>query len=173
MFTKNWYKVSASYYFKQEVDVTNVIGSSYKSSTDTWTTFGNTQDNVLCPSLYHVRTAYNSYGGVVLGTGTTQPTIDDYCLSGNLITNISCIAAVSNAGDADGVTTTAVYTVTNTSSEDITIGEIGIIASYRSSQNSQTYKLLLERTVLDAPITIPAGGVGQVTYTIRFNYPSA
>ena len=30
----------------------------------------------------------------------------------------------------------------------------------------------VERTVLETPVTIPAGGVGQVTYTIRMNYPT-
>lgn len=29
----------------------------------------------------------------------------------------------------------------------------------------------INRTVFDTPVTIAAGGVGQVTYTIRMNYP--
>ena len=61
----------------------------------------------------------------------------------------------------------AVLTITNNNATDITIGEVGIV--YQGSNTAA----LLERTVLDSPITIPAGGVSQITYTIRMNYPTA
>lgn len=59
-------------------------------------------------------------------------------------------------------------TITNNNETDITIGEVGIVY-----QTGSSYSVLFERTVLESPITIPAGGVGQVTYTIRMNYPTA
>ena len=69
------------------------------------------------------------------------------------------------------------FTLTNTGSEDFTISELGLVTyAYITNTNGYCYEnnFLLERTVLENPITIPAnGGVGQVTYTIRMDYPVA
>lgn len=119
-------------------------------------------------------TLANNYHGVFLGDGTTPPTKNDYSLSGNVITTIkTTITKTSDVYD-DGVASSAVYTVTNTGSEAITISEICLFG--RCNYNTGTSVMspfLLDRTLLDSPITIPAGGVGQVTYTIRMNYPTA
>ena len=173
MFTKNWYKAAASLFSGMAFTFTTRSGGSQGASTyDSFLRYGKNYSGPGYPSMYYVRTSYYGDSGVVFGTGTTPPTIDDYCLSGDLITGISCSAVVSNADDDNGVTTTAVYTVTNANSEDITIGEIGLMASLDNTSSSDK-KAFIERTVLDTPITIPAGGVGQVTYTIRMNYPTA
>lgn len=125
------------------------------------------------PSLHKVQTSYGTYGGVVFGTGTTPPTKDDYCLSGTLLTNFAYSAGVTATPDATGVTIKAIYTITNTGSSDMTIGEIGLMCNMYDASNQVDFrKGFIERTVLDAPVTIPAGGIGQVTYTIRINYPA-
>lgn len=59
----------------------------------------------------------------------------------------------------------------NTSSADVTIREIGYYACYDG--NTKNSRVLLDRTLLDTPVTIPAGSIGQVVYTITFNYPTA
>lgn len=121
--------------------------------------------------------------GVVLGTGTTEPTIDDYTLSGDAITTISSNYTVENSIDEDemGATRTAMYTITNTGDDSITIGEIGIFVERRWQSKTTTGTsprpyhhgfVMIERSLLETPITIPAGGVGQITYTIRMNYPT-
>lgn len=122
--------------------------------------------------IKNLQTTFSSNGGVVLGTGTTQPTLNDYCLSGELITGYTYNSTVSNSVDDEGQSITATYTITNSSDENFTIGEIGIIASFTKNA-AAAEKALLERTVLDKPLAIPAGGVGVITYTIRLNYPTA
>ena len=104
--------------------------------------------------------------GVAFGDGTTPPAFTDYKLSGNVITGISGSVSQTSEEDDDGVTLTNVITVTNNNSNDITISEVCANCQY------QAY-FMVERTLLDTPLTIPAGGIGQVTYTIRFNYPTA
>lgn len=135
--------------------------------------FGNTaNNNYYDVDLENVKKRYGGTGcgGVIFGTGTTPPTIDDYCLSGDIVSTFSYSSSVKKSVDNGGVTYTATYTLTNTSDEDITIGEVAMICSIRSTYG---WDMLLERTVLDEPLTIPAGGIGQVTYTVRQNLPLA
>ena len=117
------------------------------------------------------QTTFAGNGGTVLGTGTTPPTVDDYALSGELITGYTYMSSVSNEVHEDGQSITASYTITNDNDHPITIGEVGVIASF-TKNSAAAEKALLERTVLDAPITIAAGGVGQLTYTIRWYEPA-
>ena len=56
-------------------------------------------------------------------------------------------------------------TLTNNNGEAVTISEI-----YYAKWWYNSYGYLLDHTVLDAPITIPAGGVKSLTYTIRINF---
>ena len=106
------------------------------------------------------------------GDGDAAPTINDYYLSGNLITGI--VSSISTVRKPNGVEKR--FTVTNNNSNGITIKEIGYFGQSGWTSdigNTSGSVLLLDRTVLDTPVTIPAGGVGQVVYTITFNYPTA
>lgn len=109
------------------------------------------------------------------GSGTTTPTIDDYRLEGAIAMNCteSHVVETSYAEDGTSATRKITYTITNNNDEPITIGEIGIFvcACWCTGYYKYTsYPYLYERTVLESPITIPAGGVGQVTYSITENY---
>lgn len=118
-----------------------------------------------------VSTAKANKSSVYFGTGTTPPTMEDYFLSGDVISGISYNSAQDYTVDSDGsVKRTVLYTVTNANETDITIGEIGYAGHLNGSPGCYC---MVERTVLDNPITIPAGGVGHITYTIRMNYPTA
>lgn len=131
----------------------------------------------MSPNMYKVRTSLSGDGGVIFGTNDTPATASDYKLSGEIISGITASVAKNKNVDAgNGVATlSAIYTITNGNSDAITIKEVGLIANaYSSSGNaSAEYKCLIERTVLNEPVTIPAGGVGQVVYTITLNYPTA
>lgn len=112
------------------------------------------------------------------GSGTTTPTIDDYRLEGAIAMNCteSHVVETSYAEDGTSATRKITYTITNNNDEPITIGEIGIFVcacwqtNYSGNKKYTAYPYLYERTVLESPITIPAGGVGQVTYSITENY---
>ncbi len=106
--------------------------------------------------------------GIVLGTGTTAPTVNDYCLSGGVITTVT--GSVADMSPDDGTSIISVLTITNTADTAITIGEIATTCylPYESSRNDY---FMVDRTVLEAPVTIEAGGVGQITYTIEMPFP--
>jgi hypothetical protein len=161
----------------RKVPVVNLSGSFIESNyySQAVNTLLYTSASATTASLYSLLNATNSYGGVIFGTGTTPATEDDYNLSGELITTLSGSASVTvTADDNNGVVITAVYPLTNTGSAAVTIGEMGIIcSSHNSGNNGASYKVMYERTVLDEPITIPAGGVGTVTYTLNLKLPGA
>lgn len=121
-----------------------------------------------------LKTSANSVSAhhFAFGDGDAAPTINDYYLSGNLITGI--VSSTSTVRKPNGVEKR--FTVTNNNSNEIIIKEIcyfGSASWISDTGNSSGSVLLLDRTVLDEPVTIPAGGVGQVVYTIAFNYPTA
>lgn len=115
----------------------------------------------IADSLAQYSGYYDSASCVVFGTGTTPPGYTDYKLSGTIISGLTVSAAVTNA--AQGTEMIAEYTITNNSGADVIVGEIGL--------KFQWY--MIDRTVLEAPLTIPAGSIGQLTYTIRMDYPTA
>ena len=174
MFTKNWYKALAVEMSRVNETFQSVTGATQTLKASYYLyCLGLNEDGRNIPSIYKVRTTLEGNGGVIFGTGNTSPTIDDTTLSGSLVSNFSYSSSVSTARDETGITLTALYTVTNNNAEAITISEVAIIANLKNNDTLAMYKALLDRTVLDTPVTIPAGGIGQVVYTITFNYPTA
>ena len=172
MFTRNWYKAISTEMSRVNDTFQSVTGTTQTLSMSAYLfNIMLNEDNRYTPSIYKVRTTLEGDGGVIFGAGNTPPTIDDTTLSGNLISGFSYSSNVSTARDEAGTTLTALYTVTNNSTNPITISEIALIANLSNSYTQAMYKGLLDRTVLDTPVTIPAGGVGQVEYTIRLNLP--
>ena len=166
MLTKNFY---------------SYIRSSFSGS-NTYATFTNTDgtiSNVSTSANYPPFKVMNSWArsnistGVSFGTGTTPATASDYFLDSLLTDNqisVSTPSAVSfSRGDAyDEYSVT--FGVTNKTANDITISEIGLTAMPDSPSSGSNVYALVDRTVLDEPVTIPAKQSKQITYTIRFNY---
>jgi hypothetical protein len=129
-----------------------------------------------CAKFPKYTMAYNDdSGGVYFGTGSTPASLADYCLespieSGLTITNPSQYTFNDN-GEGQW-TYSAEYMVTNTSGAEINIYEIGIVTQISSPSKSGTdehHPVLMERTVLASPITIPAGGVKLINVTVTQN----
>lgn len=178
MLLGNYYKALAAHIFNGNVagaknydggakTIVRTTNSSNYNYFSTQTIAFDRVENVLTSRPTNAPTA-----GVIFGTGTIPATLDDYNLSGDVITAISANAAKTVEADSDSVTMETLYTITNTGTEAITIGEIAYCA-YLFTSASNGFGAMLERTVLETPITIEPGGVGQVTYTIRMNYPTA
>jgi hypothetical protein len=107
---------------------------------------------------------------VALGSSSTEPTYDDYTL-GSLITSYSQDSAAAPVTRNDDGTYTIDYRIIITATADITVREIGIFkpiahkaATYSSDYNS--YYALLNRMVLDEPITIASGESANVSFSI-------
>lgn len=111
--------------------------------------------------------------GIHFGRGTTAPTEEDYALESLITSGLSISVSSSHSLDGSGNPALQLdITVTNTSSADITVGEIGYAQSLHAStaqgSTSNAYRVcLLDRTVLDSPVTIPAGGYAVIRYTLK------
>lgn len=109
--------------------------------------------------------------GVYFGAGSSPATLADYTLESTITTGLAFsgglekVSAYEN-GKAEVI---ARYIVTNTSDAEINIWEIGCFMPIQSSSSSQYKLVMVERTVLTEPITIPAGESKMVTYKVVFN----
>ena len=168
MVTRNWYNLFKSQRAKivipqatKSVNGVERAAGYYSSSPHDY--------NILFCSASAVATNPSYPQGICVGSGTTPPTYEDYKLESMITSGISGTVKTTLDDNNDTVWT---LTITNSSSADITIGEVGYFnVGFYGAGNSTDY-FMYERTVLDTPITIAAGGFGQVTYTIRFNYPT-
>lgn len=178
MFTKN-----ANIYVTQRIGAVgnclsqNIVtfkGESFTGSNDI-SNIGNISCSACLQTVKQNGLTYGSSAisnGVYFGTGNVAPTADDYSFSGEMVQNFTSSYTQTITYNTDGsANITTVYTITAPASGDITIGEVcmfvdvtGKAPTYQSS--SRAWPVLMERTALETPITIPAGGVGQVTYTI-------
>lgn len=179
MLLKNFYK-AVSACMEGVGTSTNVAYKSIYGS-DVYSGFYKNGVNCLTPTMTGdsytasmrriATTAGTSLSGILLGTGDTPPTIDDHRLAGDIITTIASSVAVSFEMEEDGASLTSLCTITNSGSESITIREVGLFGKAKGG-NSESDAVLVERTVLDAPLTIEPGSVGQLTYIIKLNYPT-
>ena len=162
MLTRNYYNALRAAVAKTLIakGIKNVNGSAYDA--------GYSGSEITPgPILSSVR--FDSSSGIIIGKGTTAPTLDDYYLESQITSGLT--ASNSRGIDENGNPYT-VITLANATTKSITVGEVGIIASVYYGTGGYTCYALLDRTVLDSPITIEPGGVGQITYTIRMNYPT-
>lgn len=124
-------------------------------------------------SLVTTDTIYNSTGVpsgdslsnflFFLGTGNTPPTIDDYKLSGALITGLTAQTVLTTVTN-----NTIVFSViaTNNTETPVTINELGLGAKNNSSNNN--FAILLTRDVLPTPVTLNTGDSKTFSVTIDF-----
>ena len=115
--------------------------------------------------------ANNNGYGVSFGTGTTPATVSDYSLESSLNgtkIRVSYPNSVSDSRDATFDMYSVSFGITNITDEAITISEVGLIIG--ATSGTSNYTVLVDRTVLDAPVTIPPHETKHIAYTIRFNY---
>ena len=119
-------------------------------------------------------TSYST-SGICVGSGNTPPTEDDYRLESIITSGIS--GSVSHSFGADeNDNPYIIYNVTinNTSSNEITINEIGMVQTLqctnaKGSVNTTNSRFLIDRIVLDEPIIIPAGSSKAIVYKFQAN----
>lgn len=125
------------------------------------------------PTFDKITTLLSSYydSGVVLGTGDDEMSMDNYQLSGSIITGLKTTTAVYTAFDDNAASRMVEFTLSNTTSIDKTIKEVAYIDEVHSSDAGYRY-YMLDRTVLAEPLTIPSGGVGKLRYMIEIKMPT-
>ena len=174
MFTKNWYILQSLHMLadsKQQLTDLKPLDWDGQSKTKyypykTSVSIQAAINSIKTDSANHVQ-------GVLFGTGDTPASLDDYKLAGDMIQNIAATISKTYSYSEAQPSLKAVYTITNNNAAAITIKEVALNVQYTRTSSGGTSGCVIDRTVLDTPVTIPAGGVGQVVYTITFNYPTA
>lgn len=111
--------------------------------------------------------------GLTVGTGATAATDDDYKLQSQITSGVSGSVVMANSLDGAGNPQLAcTLTLTNTGSSAITISEIGYSQNLNATTtqggtSSSARTCLLDRTVLDTPVTIAAGAYAVIKYTLK------
>lgn len=100
---------------------------------------------------------------IYLGTGNVTPTIDDYKLSGELVTGLTSQGQSTSANN-NSITFSAI--ATNNTESPVTIKEIGLGGYYNSSTTPVV--VLLTRDVLATPVTLNTGDSKRFSITIDF-----
>lgn len=185
MFTKNYYdilygsyicnsnslitlKISDTTRIVPNVDMSGVINVSTGYNIRGYATMKN----------QHTYYSNNYVGGVVLGTGKTPPTIEDVKMENEITYDQVKLTQSSLNYIGNGLL--GVYTVENLTDADITISEIGMYNVFTGVAKKEdgsldttayVWRCLVERTLLEKPITVPAGGIENLVYKVQFEYP--
>lgn len=118
--------------------------------------FYNTSDNTSWGTAY-------SY--MVLGTGDTPPTVEDYKLSGELITSLT-YQGQPTLNDNNSLTYSIL--VTNNTEQPVTIKEVCLAIGTGATANDSGAAALLTRDVLPNPVTLNVGDSKTFSITIDF-----
>lgn len=108
-------------------------------------------------------------GGIIIGTGTTPPTVNDYKLENQITSGFGSTTSFPNSDsavyNAKGIVSCC--TITNSSQTDnLVINEIGYIRSKAGYWN-----ILYDHIVLDTPITIAPGATKTIEYRLKVPAP--
>lgn len=116
------------------------------------------------PNIFYCSSSY-AQSGIYVGRGRTPATADDFDLEDLITSGLSSSSSSSSVdfiNSENKVIKTKILTLTNKGSSPITIGEIATF--FYSSGKAY----MLDRTVLDEPVTINPGEAKTITYSIEF-----
>ena len=114
--------------------------------------------------------------GISIGTGTTPASEDDFQLEATITSGVNVVLTSTEYGAESPWYPYIKYdlTVTNTSANPLVVTEIGYkqnlsTSRYLGSTARENKAFLLDRCVLDTPVTIAPGDAGIVTYRLQTN----
>ena len=116
------------------------------------------------------------YAGISIGTGTRAESEDDYNLEATITSGVNVVLTATSYGVESPWYPFVRYdlTVTNTGANPLTVTEVGYKQSIDTtkligSTIRQNSVVLLDRCVLDTPVTIAPGDAGIVSYRLQTN----
>lgn len=105
----------------------------------------------------------NANTGLIIGSGTTEPTYDDYKLESVISSGISASLAHSNGS--------TVVTITNSGNQSISISEVGIVQYALISNNSSNNSPCLIYRETFTPVVLAPNEVCQIIVKVDVNIP--
>jgi hypothetical protein len=140
------------------------------------TTIYITKNNFNTISLSYANTLNNS--GISVGKGTSQESDDYYSLEDMITSGLSNAGTVNEIvqegkDQNNNLQTMIILTLRNTTSTPITITEIGYTAQVYAVKNNDgsesptLHSVLIDRTLLNQPITIQPNETGTIQYVLK------
>ena len=178
MLTKNFYAVLAGLLRRRDaltysVSIVNCTGTT--QTTDSF--FTQTVPYSLLGAITNGKSwkdgsKHGNWYGTFFGTGRTPATVDDYVLESPITSTEITHSSPGTTGlhvslNADHMLLSATHKVTNNTAQDLEIYEIGLYGCLTSGSD---LPFLLDHTVLDEPIIVPAGQTVPIDYEIKFPY---
>ena len=124
------------------------------------------------PAMFFT-TSMSDYG-IHVGSGSTPPAESDYALEQPITSGLTATSPsiTVNYDAAGNPYKDILLTLSNTTSSDITITEVGYYVRmvYWDTQGVTTNNkmaFMIDRTLLDSPLTIPANGAGVLKYQLK------
>jgi hypothetical protein len=111
--------------------------------------------------------------GIRVGSGNIEATGNDYKMDSMITSGLTSSNPTMTYGEDSGNPYLEyLFTLTNTTGADIVVNEIGYVQSVRtatSSGGSATIvtPILLDRTVLSTPVTVPANSSAAIKYRLK------
>ena len=184
MFTKNFYDLIRSVLIYSNALITSVDGATHNANYSLIN--GTSYSNGGYGFRYAMRNGRianpengkNASYGVYFGTGTAPATPTDLTLEAPITSGIN----ITSPGDMVISVQDGYYEMSstfglqnNSYTASYAISEVGLFLKYQSSSSSGTSDkmFMIERTVLSSPITLAPMEAKQITYTVRFKYPTA
>lgn len=171
MLTKNFYALQASIclrggtYPATLTDGTQASLVFYHSGSSYYAIIFNTSSATVALNT-------TATGAMMIGSGTTPATEDDYALENAITSGFSTSGQAYVSVLEGGAEVVYKLVLKNTSASAFTVSEIGYLGrGYVSTSSSGAKSVMVDRTVLDAPVTIPAGESRTISYTVRLNWP--
>lgn len=142
-----------------------------------------TANNTLITSF--TETGSSASSGIALGSDATAATDEDYNVK-SLITTLTFASTPSPSQYYDK--TTGKYygrvdiTLNNNTASDVTVNEVAKFVRFYKATNlddtistsaSNGVSVMVDRTVLDSPLTVPAGGVAVLRYQFAYDVDAA
>jgi len=117
---------------------------------------------------------YGGMGGLIIGTGDTPPTVNDYDLENQITTGFTSTTRMptNNSNDKNSIQDSMMYvcsiTITNTGVDDLVIKELGYI---RGNSGGKAVQALFDRIVFDTPVSIAANETKTLEYHLCMPRP--
>ena len=120
---------------------------------------------------YSLRLSSSIGKGINLGSGNTPATENDYTLENRISSGLTGTVIQSTEYTENDARIIIRLTLTNTSSESITVNEIGnfhhmLASSTPGGTGASNEICMIDRTVLSEPCVIPAGEIRIIEYSI-------
>ena len=166
MLTQNFYNHLMASLTSGTTTMKDANGTTVNVDLRNSTTLG---DYTLLPLRKYMGTFPSSWNtsGVFFGTNSAAPALNNHCLHSTMITGLGITCNIEHIVDGTSRGIKATYTIANNNSTTVNICEIVLAAYLRVSSASTSYAkyFIIDRSVFDT-VTIPAGGVGRIYYTI-------